>query len=363
VNPPGVRRIIGGPGAPPQVFPEAKAIAPPKNDAELAEAISQLAGELAATGHYSGSIYLAKGGTALVNKAWGLADQEKKVPNAPDTAFDIGSIGKLLTQIAIVQLVEQGKIELDVPFGNYLKDYPNRQVADQVTVRQLLLHTGGLGDIFDRITPDTNLAGMTELKDFTPLFVNRPLTFAPGKGNRYSNAGYIVLGLVIEAASGENYFDYISKHILTPAKMERSGFFDRRNLPASVARSYNRSDDMTLMHPGRGSSAGGMQASAADLARLVESVNDGRLLKPDSVKTLRQFMPPPPPAGQTNQEIKIADASKLSGQAVAGGAPGVSAELLIDASGQHTLVVLCNADPPMAMSMALTIREWLKQYN
>ena len=325
----------------------------PKNDAELAASIKALADTLAAAGRFSGSIYLAKDGVALVEAAWGLSDRAKHVPNTPDTAYDIGSIGKLITQTAVLQLAEQGKLQLDDPIGKYLKDYPNPGIAAKVTLRQLLLHTSGLGDIFDHITPDTNLAGMTELKDFLPLFGNRPLEFEPGTRNRYSNAGYIVLGLVIEAVGGENYFEYVPRHILAPAGMTRSGFFNRSQLPATVARSYHGADDMTGMHPGRGTPAGGLHASASDLAHLVMAINDGRLLKPQSVSLLNGFLPRPPggppiPAG------------RLMAYGIEGGAPGVNAHLVVDPSGHYTRVVLCNGEPPMAASMGFTIREWIR---
>ena len=204
---PGQRIVIGGgPDGPPEVYPEAKAMPQPKNDAELAAAINTLAAKLAEDGKFSGSVIWAKDGEALVNGAWGFADQNRGTANTPDTAYDIGSIGKLFTQTAVLLLVEQGKLSLDDTVGRHLKDFPNKAVAEKVTVRQLAMHTSGLGDIFDQFRdriPD--FAHMTELRDFLPLFADRPLEFEPGAQERYSNAGYIVLGLVIEAASGENY--------------------------------------------------------------------------------------------------------------------------------------------------------------
>jgi CubicO group peptidase (beta-lactamase class C family) len=352
---PGQRIIIGGPGGPPEISPEAKGMPQPKNDAELAASIKQLADKLAADGRFSGSIYLAKDGEPLVNSAWGFADQNRGTANTPDTAYDIASIGKLFTQAAVLQLAEQGKLALDDPFGKFLKDYPNRAIADKVTLRQLLLHTSGMGDIFERITPDTNLAGMTELKDFLPLFVQKPLLFEPGTGNEYSNAGYIVLGMVIEAVSGENYYDYVRRHILEPAGMVHSGFFDRRHLSPNVARSYMENNDMTAMHPGRGSPAGGLQASAGDLGRLVQALNSGKLLQPESVTRLNTLVPRPP--GVPTQFPP----GRLIAYGIEGGAPGLSAQLVADPTGHYTRVVLCNGEPPMAMSMAFTIREWLRQ--
>jgi CubicO group peptidase (beta-lactamase class C family) len=236
-------RLIGGPGAPgrPQPFEEAKKIGPPKNDKELAGAIKQLADELAASGKFSGSVLVAADGKPLIEEAWGDADREHKVSNKPETSYDVGSIGKLFTQIAILQLAEAGKVRLDDAFGKYLTNYPNADVAGKVTIRQLLLHSSGMGDFLDRITPDIKLGSMRELKDFVPLFVQKPLEFAPGTANRYSNAGYVVLGMIVEAVSGENYYGYIERHILQPAGMTHSGFFERSNLPRTDSSSPERS--------------------------------------------------------------------------------------------------------------------------
>jgi len=349
-----VRRILG-PGAPPEPFPEAQSISPPKNEKELASAIKQLATQLAASGRFSGSILMSAGDDTLVNDAWGEADREHKVSNTPETAYDVGSIGKLFTQIAVLQLLEKGKLALDDPFGKYLPDYPERTIAGKVTLRQLLLHRSGLGDIFNGITPQTKLGSITELKGFLPFFADKPLEFEPGTNNRYSNAGYIVLGLVIESVSKENYYTYIKEHVLTPAGMTRSGFFDRNHLPPSVARSYEEGEDVTGMHAGRGTPAGGLQASIGDLVRLVQAINSGKIIGKDSVKVLREMIPRPPDAPAP------ADETKLMAYGIEGGAPGVSGQLVIDPTGRYTRVILCNGGPPMAMSMGMTIRGWIRQ--
>ena len=349
---PGGRR---GPGGPPPELPEAKAIAQPKNEEELAAAIKQLADDLAAAGKFSGSILFAAGDKVLVDQAWGEADRKAKVANTPETAFDVGSIGKLLTQIAILQLAEASKLKLDEPFGKYVTDYPNQEIAGKVTVRQLMLNTGGIPDAFSNISPGTDLKSMRRLKDFLPLFASKPVEFEPGSSNRYSSSGYIILGLVIEAVSGQDYFSFVTKEILQPAGMTHSGFFDRKQLPATVARSYDGDEDVTEMHPPRGSSAGGLQVSSGDLFRLVQAVNAGKLLKKESVKVLRELVPTPPDAPPP------ADAAKLFAYGIGGGAPGISAQVAIDPQGHFTRVILCNSSPPMDMTMGATIRGWIQK--
>ena len=344
---------IMGPGNAPTPYPEAAAIAQPKNDEELGRAIIQLADQLSVAGRFSGSIFLAADGKALVDKAWGEADRRAKRPNTPETAYDVGSIGKLFTQIAILQLAEQGKLGFDEPIGKYLTSYPDGSVAAKVTIRQLLMHTSGIPDFLSHVTPETKLDTMLELQDFLPLFAGKPLDFEPGAGKQYSSSGYIVLGLVVEAVSKSKYAAYVQQHILEPAAMARSGFFDRSHLPPFAARSYEDGEDVTGMHPRQGSSAGGLQASASDLFRLVEAINAGRLIKPESLSLLRGMIPRPPDAPPPT------DPTKLAAYGIEGGAPGVNGQLVVDASGRYTRVVLCNSGPPMASSMGVTIREWI----
>jgi CubicO group peptidase (beta-lactamase class C family) len=345
------RRMMG----PPEAFAEAKEIPAPTNDEELAAAIKKLADNLAARDRFSGSILLAADGKILIDGAWGEANRDQKVASTPETAYDIGSIGKLFTQIAILQLAEAGKLKRDDTIGKHLPGYPNREAAAKITLEQLLRHRSGMPDIFTQVTPQMGLPSKRELKEFLPLFADKPLEFAPGSEQRYSSSGYIVLGLVIEAVSSEDYFRYVTRHILEPAQMKHSGFFDRKHLPPTVAHSYANGRDVTAMHAVRGTSAGGLQASAGDLLRLVQAVHGGKLLRPESVNVLNSLVPRPPGAPAPQNE------NKLIGYAIQGGAPGVNAQLAIDATGRYTRVILCNAEPPMASSMGTTIRDWVAQ--
>lgn len=341
-----------GRGGPPPELPEAQAIAQPQNDDQLGAATKKLASELASAGKFSGSVFLATGDKVLVNDAWGDADRKAKVANTAETAFDIGSVGKLFTQVAILQLAEAGKLTLDEPFGKYLPDYPNPEIAGKVTIRQLMLNSGGIPDVFEQVGAENKFGTKRQLQDFVPLFASKPLEFEPGSSNRYSSSGYIILGLVVEALSGKDYFSYVKEKILDPAGMTHSGFYDRAHLPAGVARSYDGDRDVTDEHPPRGTSAGGLQASAADLFHLVQAISSGKLLQTSSVKTLRELIPSAPGAPAPS------DDSKLFAYGISGGAPGVSAQVAIDAQGKYTRIVLCNASPPMAMTFGAAIRKW-----
>ncbi len=355
----GPMRPDGGPGAmklqPPQPFPQAAQIPPPKNEIELAAAISKLGDQLAAEEKFSGAVLLAVDGKRLVEKAGGLADRTAKLPNTTETSFDIASIGKLFTQIAIFQLHQAGKISLDEPFAKYLKDYPNAEVAGKVTVRQLLMHSSGIGDIAAPGVRETKAGALRSLKDFVPLFAREPLAFEPGSQKRYSNAGYVVLGRVIEEISGEDYYQYIENHILAPAGMNHSGFYSRTELGPNVARSYDGDTDVTRKHWVRGTPAGGLQATVGDLLRFIEAIDTAKLIEKDFIPVVRDMIPRPPSAPQPS------DPNRLMAYGVSGGAEGVNAQLNIDAIGRYVRIVLCNNSPPMASQMSTTIGEWLKQ--
>ncbi len=130
----------------------------------------------------------------------------------------MGSMNKMFTAVATLQLVEAGKLALDDPIGKHLPDYPNRELASKVTVRHLLTHTGGTGDIFGP-DYDENRLKLRDHSDYVDLYGSRPLAFEPGSRWEYSNYGFVLLGALIEAASGVSYYDYVREHVFRPAGM------------------------------------------------------------------------------------------------------------------------------------------------
>jgi hypothetical protein len=134
----------------------------------LAHAVEARAAGRAAKDQFSGAILLAQNGRVLFQKAYGLSDRERRKPNTLGTQFRFGSMGKMFTAVAIMQLVEQGKIDLQAPIGRYLTNYPNQDVAAKVTVAHLLSHTGGTGDIFGPDF-DRQKASLRSTRDYVDL--------------------------------------------------------------------------------------------------------------------------------------------------------------------------------------------------
>jgi CubicO group peptidase (beta-lactamase class C family) len=283
---------------------------------------------------------LARGDRPVFQQAYGVADRATNRPNNLETAFNLGSINKVFTQIAIMQLAAAGKISLDSTLGKYWPDYPNQEVARKVTIRQLLRHTSGIGgNIFDPpVSGRRN--DIRGLKDYLPLFVNAPMQFEPGARNAYSNAGYLVLGLLVERLSGEDYYSYVREHIFEPAGMTRTGSFAVDSLPPNTAIGYTRGDEDAPadapVHsnaselPGRGSSAGGGYSTAQDLMKFLEALRERRIANG-------------PP----------------SGLGVAGGSGGINAVVEGELPGGYDLIVLSNLDPPAAERVSQMVREWL----
>lgn len=315
------------------------AAAPASGQTPFAKSVDSLV----AAGEFSGVVLVAKDGAPVFARAYGLADREARIPNTIETAFNLGSINKFFTQIAIRQLANAGKLDLDSTLARAWPNYPNQEVARRVTIRQLLQHRSGVGGNIFAAPPGKTRGDIRRLSDYLPLFVNEPLQFEPGTNQRYSNAGYIVLGLLVERLSGEDYYDYVRRHIYEPAAMTRTASWTVDSLPPNTAIGYttrrldvetSRSGPAvpnTGILPGRGSSAGGGYSTAHDLLRLINALRAGKI-------------PAGPPAGAVG---------------IAGGAPGLNAAMEGDLPGGYDVIVLANLDPPAAERVARSVRGWL----
>jgi len=317
------------------VVPEPKA-----DEKELVAAVrAHLEGQTKAD-EFSGVVLVAKDSRILFHEAYGNADREKKVPNRKDTKFNLGSINKNFTRVAVHQLAIQGKLSLDDPIKKFLPDYPNPQAAEKVTVRHLLNMSSGIGDFFGSRYDATPKDKIRTLQDYLPLFADLPLEFEPGKGNRYSNGGYVVLGVIIEKLSGVDYYTYVRENIFKPCGMLNTDSFARDADEPNLARGYAlegvAEGGRVLNHatlPGRGSSAGGGYSTAEDMLKYVLALKDKKVYLPDAA----------------------------NGLGIAGGAPGINSVLEWDPRSGYIVIVLTNFDPPTAGQAARRIVGWLPQ--
>ncbi|MEO7974216.1 MAG: serine hydrolase domain-containing protein, partial [Thermoanaerobaculia bacterium] len=301
--------------------------------------------ELVAKEEFSGVVLLARDGEVLYEKAAGLANRDQGVANTAATRFNVGSITKAFTQVALAQLAAAGKLSLDDKLIQSLPDYPDRAIAEQVTLQQLLAHRSGLGDIFnERFTPEAR-AGLRTLADHLPLFTGKPLEFAPGARQRYSNAGYVVLGLVVERLSGQSFADYVRDRIFVPAGMKDSAWLRRDALPAGAAVGYTREG---WQEEGRASAGGARHSNSGDLPAIGSSAGGSYstardLLAFDRALAARRLGGPERYAEQ-------------GGLGIAGGTGGANATLESDWESGWTIIVLANFDPPAAESLTRELR-------
>ena len=302
---------------------------------------------------FSGSVLIARNGQIEFEKAYGLANRRFNVPNKTTTRFDVGSVTKDLTKVAIGQLAQAGKLRLTDTIASHLPGYPNKDVASRITIEQLLKHTSGLGNIFTPEYFNTPRLKFRKLSDYVPVFADDKLLFEPGTSRRYSNYGYIVLGLIIEAASGESYYDYVKRNVFDPAGMTSSGFFEADKIVPDVAMGYTKTQpdsgqpgnewyENTMRLPVRGASDGGSHSTARDLFHFDRALRTHKLLRP--AWTSWYFGGPVPAANDAGDT-----AVNRTPGAWAGGAPGLNA--VISSDGEWTVVVLANVDPPMAEAL------------
>jgi CubicO group peptidase (beta-lactamase class C family) len=326
---------------------------------QLVQDVDAKLAKLVADDEFSGAALLAKDGMVLWEKAYGLADRGAKIPNTVNTRFRLGSMNKMFTSVAIAQLVQQGKLKYGDTIAQALPDFPNKEVANKVTVEQLLTHTSGLGDFLGPEF-DQKRDSLHELKDYVPLFAKKRLEFEPGKDWRYSNAGFLVLGLIVERLSSESYYDYVQKHIYDAAGMKNSGSPSESQRIPNVAEGYTRGegdDEHGLLRtnsdslPWRGSSAGGGNSLVGDLLRFDQALRNNKLISPEMTRliTTGKVHPPGFPDGVKYAYgfvDKVIDGHRVVGHA--GGAPGMNAELEMHIDTGYTVVVLANRDPQIA---------------
>jgi CubicO group peptidase (beta-lactamase class C family) len=307
-----------------------------------------------ASGEFSGVVLLARGGDVVLRRAAGQADREHQVPVSADTVFGLGSMNKMFTAVAIAKLVEDGRVAWSDPVEKHLKGWlPDG--GKSITIEQLLTHTSGLGDYLESITSDPKLRDARTLSAYKDLVRSSTVIGKPEDGLRYSNTGYVVLGALIEAVTGGDYFEFVRAQVFLPAGMNRTNSWCRDEVVENRAIGYIppveaealglgrgwRSN--ALLQGARGTSAGGGLSTADDLFRFSRALLDGKVVKPktlDALLTPRvKFLGPSDYAyGFVVQKGR--DGARAFGHE--GGFPGVNGELHVYGDGAFTLVVLSN---------------------
>ena len=306
-------------------------------------ALAAQADAAAAADAFSGVLLVARGDEVLLQRAWGLADRAAGTPVTLDTRFRLGSMNKMFTAVAVLQLVEAGRLSLEGSVGQSLPGYPNADIA-KVTIRQLLTHAGGTGDIFGPAFDQHRLSLKTH-DDYVRLYGARGPTHPPGQVHEYSNYGYVLLGAIIERASGLAYEDYVARHVFAPAGMHDTGALPEDVDVPGRARAYTRKDgawvDAADTLPYRGTAAGGGYSTAADLLKFARALRAGILLSPASLAEATRRQTP-----WYGYGFMVGQRHGVAGFGHGGGAEGMNASLGIFPAQDTVVIGLANLDPP-----------------
>jgi CubicO group peptidase (beta-lactamase class C family) len=359
-------------GTPPRILrvgiaPAAAPDAPTRRltDAEVVEQLKAYVERMASRDVFSGTVLLAKAGKPLYRAAFGEANKDFGVRNTIDTKFNLGSMNKMFTAVAVMQLVEASKLSLDDTLGKFLKAGAMRpDVLSKVRVKHLLTHTSGLGSYFSPEWDKQSRALYRSVDDWMGLVKDESLQFEPGTRWSYSNTGMLVLGKVIEVASGKDYFDYIRERIAGPAGMTNTDAYEldrvNRNLavgyePEQTSRGVEYRNNI-FMHVIRGGPAGGGYSTVEDLTRFAEALKGGKLVSKESVRLLTT-----PKPELSSPEYGFGFGVEMGGKIVghSGGFPGINSQLDIYVGEDYTLAVMSNygggAQPIVEKARALLL--------
>jgi CubicO group peptidase (beta-lactamase class C family) len=318
---------------------------------------------------FSGIVAVARKGRLLSSISHGHAQLNGTDRITAETRFNIASVGKMFTAVAIGQLVQSGRLRFDQPIGSVLPGLPN-DIA-QVTIDQLLTHRSGLGDYLkpqNRVT----IYSATTATDLLPIAISDGLAFPPGTEQRYSNSGFVVLGAVIEKLTGQPYAQYIRAHIFEPAGMRTADLSGA--MPRATPLTKRNLDGTTSEIPrpapviggDRASPAGGASASVLDMVKFAEALRTGKLVPLSILNELwRGRVQGKSSDGKLSYGYGFARMDFPDGRWLVGhngGSLGVNAEFETFPDEGYTIVALSNYDPPAAtQAIAMARRAVLGQ--
>ncbi|HTD29306.1 MAG TPA: serine hydrolase domain-containing protein [Xanthomonadaceae bacterium] len=331
---------------------------------ELARLIHDKLDLLVRTQDFSGCVTVTVHAQTLFDECRGQADRRFGVPIDRQTTFHIGSIGKTFTAVAIAQLVEAGKLSWNTTLAQAVPEYPDHDAAKKITVWQLLHNTSGLGDI---IVPEYfgNRERFIDPVDYLDLIARQPKLGEPGKDWNYSNAGFMLLGRIVENVSHEDYDGYIQRHVFAPAGMHASGFDRIDEITPKLAVGYYHDGMFSSVWKMdwskiqfKGGPAGGGYSNNADLLRFADALRNGRLVKP---ATLAKMFADEVPAGPGGEAAGFGDrlshGSPIRGHG--GGIEGTTADLLMVWNADAAVSLTSNEGQSQTWMLAENIADLL----
>ncbi len=266
--------------APPPT-PSASAVS--ADDEAKLKKIETMLGKLNDGGLFQGVVLIARDGEILFNKAWGMADRQKKIPNTPQTVFRLAEVTVMFTAAAVLRLEQDKKLDVHKPISNYLSDSP--QAWQEISLHHLLTYTSGIPDYTETAEGHKALQNGATPEQLLALFRDLPLQFKPGAQRVHSLSGFVVAGLIIEQVVGQSYGDYLKAHLFDPLQMKDSGYGEP---PKGLALGYASTftETPTVFDPTSLYAAGGCYSTAEDLYRWIEGLFNGHLLNDEQFKKM-----------------------------------------------------------------------------
>jgi CubicO group peptidase (beta-lactamase class C family) len=349
---------------PPSDLPKAEA----PTDAQIVERLGGFVDRLASREAFSGTVLLARDGKVLLTKAVGIANRDFDVPVTLDTKFNLGSMNKMMTAVACMQLVEQGKLSLDDPISKYIgDDWLPKVDKSKVKVRHLLTHTSGLGSYFTEEFDRSSRALYRTVDDWKPLVRDETLAFEPGTRWQYSNTGMLIAGAVVEKASGTDYCSYVRAHITGPAGMTNTDCYELDKANHKLAVGYEKEigadgavtwHNNLFQHVVRGGPAGGGFSTVEDLFRFAQALRAEKLVKRESLDQLWRAYPELSSEGYgLGFFVDRSPVGAIVGHS--GGFNGISAVLSMYPEAGYTIAVMSNMGGGAATIVEGKAREWI----
>ena len=339
--------LIGGAGFS-SARPPADLKEPPLTEEQALAETKAFMDKLVTKGMFSGTLLVAKGDKVLLIMAAGEASRAFHVPNNIDTKFNLGSMNKMFTSTAVVRLAEKGKLSLDDPISKYIDEtWLPKDVTDKITVRHLLTHSSGLGSYFNDTYAKSSRALFRKLDDYKPLIKDDRPSFEPGKRYQYSNTGMFLLGVIIEKATGEDYFDHIRKVIYEPAGMTNSDSYEMDYPVENLAIGYSPDpkspygwQNNLYKHVIKGGPAGGGFSTVKDLHKFALALLGGKYVSKEFLKEMWTDH-----LG-ANYGYGFSVATGAAGKVVGhgGGFPGINSNLDIYLDSGYIVAVMSNTD-------------------
>ncbi len=310
------------------------------SEGEVVRELDAFMRKLSAADVFSGVVLLAKDGRVLFGKAYGEANKDFGIPNQTDTKFNLASLNKMFTSVAIAQLVEQGKLSYEDSLSKFMPDFPGKEAAEKIKIKHLLTHTSGLGSYSVKASRE----GVRTVDQFLKLAQEDKLAFEPGSDQAYSNTAFLVLGKVVEKVTGQSYYDYVQESIYKRAGMISTDAYDldlvNKNLAVGYEKEYTDAGIVfrnNICQVGHGGPAGGGFSTAEDLLRFTVALRAGKLVGSNYVQTI---LSPKPELKSPTYGYGFNILNGIAGHS--GGDTGVNTNLEMFLEDGYTIVVLSN---------------------